>query len=272
MRDFPTTPIEMIASLWRNRELIGASVKREVLGRYRGSFLGLLWSFLNPLFMLTVYTFVFSVIFKARWGSGDESKSQFALVLFSGLLVFNIFSECVTRAPTLVLNNPNYVKKVVFPLEILPFIALLSALYHAMVSLAVWLLAHLVLIGAPPATIFLLPLIIAPFALLIMGLSWMLASLGVFLRDISQFIAVLVTASMFLSPVFYPANSLPDRYQELLYLNPLTTVIEVTRKLMYLNELPEFSMILLYWAVGMTVAWSGFACFQKIRKGFADVI
>ncbi len=121
MQQFYASPKEMIASLWRHRELIRASVKREILGRYRGSAMGLLWSFFNPVFMLTVYTFVFSEVFKARWSAGSESKTEFALVLFAGLIVFNLFSECINRAPSLILSNPNYVKKVVFPLEILPF-------------------------------------------------------------------------------------------------------------------------------------------------------
>lgn len=141
MRSFSASPVEMFASLWRNRELIKASAKREVLGRYRGSFLGLLWSFFNPLFMLAVYTFVFSVVFKARWNVESDSKTEFALVLFAGLIVFNVFGETINRSPSLVLNNPNYVKKVVFPLEILPVVNLLSALFHGLISLGVWFLA-----------------------------------------------------------------------------------------------------------------------------------
>ena len=162
MRHFSASPIEMFANLWRNRELIKASAKREVLGRYRGSFLGLLWSFFNPLFMLAVYTFVFSVVFKARWNVESDSKTEFALVLFAGLIVFNLFGETINRAASLVINNPNYVKKVVFPLEILPVVTLLSALFHGMISLGVWFLAHLIFFGLPHATVLYLPLIILP--------------------------------------------------------------------------------------------------------------
>ena len=171
MLSFSASPVEMFASLWRNRELIKASAKREVLGRYRGSFLGLLWSFFNPLFMLAVYTFVFSVVFKARWNVESDSKTEFALVLFAGLIVFNLFGETINRAASLVINNPNYVKKVVFPLEILPVITLLSALFHGMISLGVWLLAHLIFFGLPHATVLYLPLIILPFLLFVLGLS-----------------------------------------------------------------------------------------------------
>lgn len=272
MRDFSATPVEMLASLWRNRSLIRASVKREVLGRYRGSALGLLWSFFNPLFMLAVYTFVFSEVFKARWSAGSESKTEFALVLFAGLIVFNLFAECVSRAPGLILSNPNYVKKVVFPLEILPFVTLLSAFYHLLISLTVWLVAYLILFGLPHVTVLLFPLVILPFLLFIMGLCWALASLGVFLRDVSQFIGVVVTTLMFLSPIFYPASALPETYRQLLYLNPLTPVIEMSRDVLYWGKLPDFAMLALYLLATSAIAWLGFAWFQKTRKGFADVL
>lgn len=272
MRDFPATPGEMVASLWRNRGLIHASAKREVLGRYRGSALGLLWSFFNPVFMLLVYTFVFSVVFNARWGTGSESKTEFALVLFAGLVVFNLFAECINRAPGLILSNVNYVKKVVFPLEILPFVGLLSALFHGAISLGVWLLAYLVLFGIPHPTALYLPLIVLPFVLFIMGLSWALASLGVYLRDAGQFIGTVTTVLMFLSPIFYPATALPEAYRNLLYLNPLTPVIEQARAVLYFGNAPDFAMLAVYWAATFIIAWLGFAWFQKTRKGFADVL
>ncbi len=272
MRHFPATPIEMFASLWRNRELVKASAKREVLGRYRGSFLGLLWSFFNPLFMLAVFTFVFSVIFQARWGGGGGSKTEFALVLFAGLLVFNLFAECINRAPGLILSNTNYVKKVVFPLEILPFVGLLSALFHTLISLGVWLIAYTLFLGIPHLTVFYLPLVLLPFCLFLMGLSWALASLGVFLRDVSQFIGLLTTTLMFLSPIFYPATAFPEDYRYILYLNPLTTVVEQTRDVLFWGKTPDFLMLAIYWGVTLGIAWLCFAWFQKTRKGFANVL
>jgi lipopolysaccharide transport system permease protein len=272
MRHFPATPIEMFASLWRNRGLIHASAKREVLGRYRGSALGLLWSFFNPLLMLAVYTFVFSVVFKARWNTGSDSKTEFALVLFAGLIVFNLFAECINRTPGLILANPNYVKKVVFPLEILPVVGLLSALYHALISLGVWLVAYVVLFGVPHATALLLPLMVVPFGLFIMGVSWALASLGVFLRDVAQIIGLITTVLMFLSPIFYPATALPEDYRHFLYLNPLTPVIEQTRDVLFWGKSPDFPMLGIYWLASGLIAWLGFAWFQKTRKGFADVL
>ena len=272
MQNFSSSPREMVSTLWRNRGLASAMIQLEVIGRYRGSFFGILWSFFNPVFMLAVYTFVFSVIFKSRWGNGTGSKAEFALVLFAGLILFNLFAECVNRAPTLVLSNVNYVKKVVFPLEILPWIALGSAFFHAAISLLVWLIAYLFLIGIPHATVLLLPLILFPLLMLIMGLTWGLASLGVYMRDVSQFIGICITVLMFLSPIFYPASALPEAYRSLLLLNPLTPAIEQARDVMYWGKVPDFGALFLYSCGAMLVAWAGFFWFQKTRKGFSDVL
>jgi lipopolysaccharide transport system permease protein len=272
MQNFSIKPSEMFGSLWRNHNLIRSMVVREVVGRYRGSFLGILWSFFNPVFMLLVYTFVFSVIFKARWSPSSESKTEFALVLFAGLLVFNLFAECVGRAPTLILSNVNYVKKVVFPLEVLPWIAMGSALFHSLISVAVWLLAYLIIFGQPYATIFLLPVVFVPLILFTMGLTWALASLGVFLRDISQFVGIAITTLMFLSPIFFPATALPVSYRYLLFINPLTPGIEMARDVLYWGKQPNWGMFAIHTVAAAGIAWLGFAWFQKTRKGFADVL
>lgn len=273
MQNFLISPKEMIASLWRNRELTYALIQREVIGRYRGSAMGMLWSFFNPMFMLAVYTFVFSTVFKARWGgSSGDSRTEFALVLFAGLMVFNVFAECINRAPGLILANVNYVKKVVFPLEVLPWVALGSALFHGGISLLVWLTAYFVLFGAPYATVLFLPLIVLPLVLFIMGISWFLASLGVYLRDVSQVIGVISSILMFMSPIFYPASALPENYRYLLYLNPLTTVIEMTRDVLYWGRMPNLELLGMYWFVATLIAWLGFVWFQRTRKGFADVL
>lgn len=272
MRNFSSSPTEMVAVFWRNRDLIKASAKREILGRYRGSVMGILWSFFNPLLMLAVYTLVFSVVFQARWGTGGGSKTEFAVVLFAGLIVFNLFAECINRSPSLILSNVNYVKKVVFPLEILPAVTLLSAMFHALISLGVWFLAYGLFFGVPHASALLLPLIVLPFVMFIMGLSWGLASLGVYLRDVSQIIGVVTSVLMFMSPIFYPVSALPENYRHLLYLNPLTTVIEMTRDVLYWGKMPDFPLLGIYWLLTAFIAWLGFAWFQKTRKGFADVL
>lgn len=272
MQHFSILPQEMVASLWRNRDLVKTLVKREVVGRYRGSFMGILWSFFNPVLMLVVYTFVFSIVFKARWNAGSDSKTEFALVLFAGLIVFNLFAECANRAPGLILANVNYVKKVVFPLEILPWVALGSAMFHAMISLGVWLAAYVLLFGLPHVTALFLPLVFLPLAFFIMGVSWALASLGVYLRDVSQFVGILTTVLMFLSPIFYPVTALPEAYRSFLLLNPLMPAIEQTRNVLFWGKIPGMAMLGAYFMVALCIAWFGFAWFQKTRKGFADVV
>ena len=272
MQNFSLSPLEMGRSLWRNRELIRSLTQREVIGRYRGSMFGILWSFFNPVLMLAVYTFVFSVVFKARWNAGSDSRTEFALVLFAGLMVFNLFAECVNRAPTLILSNVNYVKKVVFPLEILPWVSLGSALFHMLISLAVWLLFYGVFFGVPPVTACWVPMLLLPHVVFTLGLSWFLASLGVYLRDVSQIIGLLTTVLMFLSPIFYPVSSLPEQYRGMLQLNPLTSTIEMVRDGLIWGKAPDWMVYAVSLALAVVVACLGFAWFQKTRKGFADVL
>lgn len=272
MRYFPAKPQEIFSSLWRNRDLLLASTKREVLGRYQGSVMGILWSFLNPLLMLSVYTFIFSVIFKARWHGGSSSQTEFALILFSGLIVFNIFSECINRAPSIITSNSNYVKKVIFPLEILPCIPLASALFHSLISFAVWIIAYTALFSPPHATTLFLPLIIIPLLFFSLGISWILASLGVFLRDIAQITGLLTSALMFLSPIFYPIASIPENYRVLIYINPLTAPIEQTRGVLFWGTPPDLLVVAASWLGSAAIAWLGFAFFQKTRRGFSDAL
>lgn len=272
MQNYPFTLKALFASYWQHRQLIATLVKREILGRYRGSILGLLWSFLNPIFMLAVYTFVFSVVFQARWSTGEESRSLFALVLFSGLLIFNLFADCVNRAPTLVVENVNYVKKVIFPLEILPWVSLGSALFHALISFLVWLLFFLFFIGVPPATIFLFPLLLLPLVFFIMGLSWLLASLGVYLRDIAQFVSIVTMTLMFLTPIFYPLQAIPIEYHPIILMNPLAFIVEQARAVMIFGKPLNWSSYLILTSSVVVFAWVSFAWFQKTRKGFADVL
>jgi len=262
----------MFAGLWDNRALVLSLAQREVIGRYRGSVMGMFWSFFHPLLMLLVYTFVFSVVFKARWHDSGDSKAEFALVLFSGLLVFSLFAECVNRAPGLILANVNYVKKVVFPLDVLPWVALISALFHFLVSLMVWLAFYLLLFGSLRPTVLLLPIVMTPVLLMTMAGGWFLASLGVYLRDVSQIVGILSTALMFLSPIFYPLSALPEPYRTFLRWNPLTLAIEQVRDVLVWGRVPDITAFCLYAASCGLLAWLGFAWFQKTRKGFADVL
>ena len=272
MQFFSASPLALIGSFSLNRNLIRAMVVREVLGRYRGSYVGIMWSFFNPVFMLLVYTFVFSVVFKARWNAQSDSKTEFALVLFAGLIVFNLFAECVTRAPSLILSNVNYVKKVIFPLEALAWISVGSALFHLAISVLVWLLAYCIFFGVPHVTALWFPIVLLPLVLFVMGISWALAALGVYLRDVSQFIGLLITAFMFMSPIFYPATALPEDFRYLIYINPLTPAIEMTRDVLFWGKPPDFLLLSIYTLAAAAISWIGFAWFQKTRKGFADVV
>ena len=270
----PTSLVALAQILWRNRQLIIQMIKREVAGRYKGSVLGLAWSFFNPIFMLVVYTFVFSEIFKSRWGGvgGDDSKTQFALVLFAGMIVLSLFSEVLNRAPSLILGNVNYVKKVVFPLEILPVIAIGAALFHSLISLCVLLAAFVFFNGYMQWTAIFTPLVLLPLVILATGFAWMLASLGVFLRDFGQTIGIITTVLMFLSPVFYPVSAVPERFQSFILANPLTFIIEQAREVLIWGHLPNWLGLGAYTLAAVVIAWSGYAWFQKTRKGFADVL
>lgn len=269
----PTSLVALGNSLWRNRQIIVQMSKREVVGRYKGSAMGMAWSFFNPVFMLTVYTFVFSVIFKSRWGiGGEESKTQFAVILFVGMIVHGLFAEVLNRAPSLILSNVNYVKKVVFPLEMLPVIAMGAALFHGIISLGVLLAAFALFNGYLHWTAVLAPLVLLPLVILTLGLAWMLASLGVFLRDVGQTIGIITTVMMFLTPIFYPITALPEEFRPWLMANPLTFIIEQAREVLIWGRLPDWAGLGIYTLAAVVVAWAGYAWFQKTRKGFADVL
>jgi lipopolysaccharide transport system permease protein len=270
----PTSLISLAKSLIRNRQLIVQMAKREVVGRYKGSAMGLAWSFFNPIFMLVVYTFVFSEIFKSRWGGvgGDDSKTQFAVILFVGMIVFGFFAEVLNRAPGLILSNVNYVKKVVFPIEILPAIAMGAALFHSLISLGVLLVAFTIFNGYLHPTVILIPLVLLPLIILTLGMAWMLASLGVFLRDVGQTIGIIMTVLMFLSPIFFPVTAVPERFRGFMMANPLTFIIEQAREVLIFGHLPNWLGLGIYSTVAIIVAWAGYAWFQKTRKGFADVL
>jgi lipopolysaccharide transport system permease protein len=274
MQSFSASPMYLLASMAKNRRLMFDLARRDAVGRYKGSMLGILWSLLTPLLMLSVYTFVFSGVFKSRWGSGgpEGSHAQFAVVLFAGMIMFNVFSECLNRAPTMVLVNTNFVKKIIFPLEILPCVYLLSALFHLCVSITILLIAEYLVQGYIPITAFLWPLVLLPLCVLILGISWLLSATGVFLRDIGQTIGILITALMFLSPIFFPVASLPPRFQAFVYWNPLTFPIEQSRNVLIWGNSIDWFAWCIYMALSAIVAWVGFAWFQKTRKGFADVL
>ena len=272
MRTVRWTP-SFLRNLRQHRTLLWRLTQREVVGRYRGSLLGWGWSLLNPLLMLGVYTFVFSTVFKARWPDLQQAGSLgFAINLFTGLIVFNLFAECVSKAPTLVLSQPSYVTKVVFPLEVLSAVAVGGAAFHACTSLIVLAGFELIATGFIPITALWLPLVWLPLMLGSLALCWLLSELGVFLRDLPQLVSVAISILMFLSAVFYPISALPAQWQPILLANPLVVVIDQTRRVLVQGETPS----ILYLVVGFGVALGScelcFRLFQKAKRGFADVI
>ena len=256
---------------YQRRSLIWQFVKRDVQSRYRESWLGVTWTFLTPLLMLGVYTFVFRDVFQSRWVGSNEGGIDFALRLYAGLVVFSFFSECISRAPTLIVEQPNLVKKVVFPLELLSWISVCSALVHLGISASILVVAALAT-DYVHASAWLLPLVWLPLFPLVLGLSWFLSALGVYVRDISPLIGLVVSFMMFMSPVFYPLSALPDPWGSWMALNPLATIIEGTRQVLLDGHLPEPEPLLAQFAAALVIAVLGHWWFSLTRRGFADVL
>ncbi len=265
----PSSPFRAV---YRHFPLIVQMTRRDVVGRYRGSFMGLFWSFFNPLLMLFIYTFVFGVIFKSRWNDQISGHFEFAIILFAGLNISTMFSECANRAPMLVVENTNFVKKVVFPLETLSWSVIGSALFHLLISTIVLVLVSLLVRGYVPWTVILFPVVIAAFVPFVAGVVWLMASLGVFLRDLKQAIGVITTALMFLSPILYPMSFIPEQYQALMYLNPLTVIVLASQDVLIWGHQPDWLLLGLYFVFSCLFAWGAFAWFERSRRGFADVL
>lgn len=267
------SPILMFRSLWGYRDLIWQMIRREVGQRYRGSYLGVLWSFITPLLMLMIYTFVFSVIFKSSWNDGAKtSVGEFALNLFAGLAAFNLFSEVINRAPILIRTVPNYVKKVVFPLEILPLVAVGSAFVNSLIAACLVVIGSVLIQGRISVTVFLLPLAYIPLILLSLAFGWFLASLGVYIRDIAQGISIVVQMLFFLSPVFYPVSSVPEPFRRWTSINPLTLILTEFRQTLLWGEILDLNAWALCLVLTIMLASLGYIWFMKTKKGFATVM
>lgn len=257
----------------RTRSLLWQFARRDVLGRYRGSLLGLAWSFLTPLMMLGVYSFVFVGVFRASWpGSPKGGGLEFALQVFAGLLVFNLFAEVASKAPNLVVEQPNLVKKVIFPIELLSWVTVVSGLFHLLISVSTLLVVLLLVRGAIPATAWALPFVLLPFVPLLLGLGWFFSAIGVFVRDIGPIMAMVVSFIMFLSPIFYSVSSLDPEWQFWMNLNPLTLIVEQVRAVLLQGQWPAWGALGLYALLACIFAALGATFFQLTRKGFADVL
>lgn len=257
----------------KHRSLIFQLVRRDILSRYRGSLLGMGWSLVTPMLMLGVYTFVFVGVFRARWPGAEQGGGvEFALQMLAGLMVFNLFAEMAAQAPRLVLDQANLVTKVVFPLEILPWVKLLSGLFYLVLNALVLVLATWLVRGTLPPTALVLPLVMLPLLPFLLGLGWLLAALGVYVRDVGHAMGLVVNLAMFLSPVFYSAHTLAPEWQGALYANPLTLVIESVRQVVLQGVWPNVSALLLYSALALGFAALGGVFFDTTRKGFTDVL
>ena len=267
-------PFLIVVNLWKHRNLIQRMIRREVGQRYRGSYLGILWSFLVPIAMMVAYTFVFSVIFKVRWraDAAENTTGSFAMTLFAGLTAFSLFSEVVGRAPGLVLAVPNYVKKVIFPVEILPVVAVGSALVNSLISALLVLTGTLFFVHTVSPTFLFLPLVYVPLVFLCLGLAWFLASFGVYVRDTLHVTGIVVQILFFLSPVFYPVSAVPERARFLFELNPMTSILDSFRRVLLWGQMPDWQTWGL-WTVGCgVVCLLGYGWFMATKQGFADVI
>jgi len=267
--DFALLP----TSIWKNRALLKQLVRRNVSTRYRGSMLGLLWSFVQPLMMLCVYTFVFSVVFKARWGVNlTHSQGAFAIIMFCGMALYTVFSDCVNGSCSVITGNPNFVKKVIFPLEMLPLTQCISAFIFGLVWILLLFLGAVFIFGKLSFTMLLLVLILIPLFLFSLGISYFVASLSVYIRDTAYVVQVILQILFFMTPIFYPIQAVPAPYRRLLEINPLTILIEQARKVFLFGTLPDWFFLGIAFLISLLVLHCGFIWFFKTKKGFADVL
>ncbi|WP_321491133.1 ABC transporter permease [uncultured Hyphomonas sp.] len=262
----------IVSVCWNNRALIGRLARREIEGRYRGSMFGLLWAVFTPILMVCTYAFVFTYIFRPRWEVQEGVEANFVLLLYSGFLIYGVFAETVGRAPGLIMENVSYVKKVVFPLEILPVVTLMSALINLCIGTVILLILYTVMYGLPGPLALLLPFTILPVVLFSVGLSWILSALGVYLRDLGHVVMVLVQMLMFLSPIFFPITAIPEQVRPILKASPLTPALEASKDVLFWRTMPDLIPFGIAVAVSAIIAVIGFEVFKWLRSGFADVV
>ncbi|SCM83625.1 conserved membrane hypothetical protein [uncultured Sporomusa sp.] len=268
-----TAPFRLISE---NRELLRQLVKRNIYSRYRGTAGGMAWSVIQPLLMLAVYTFIFSVVFKARWGTlpsgGLDGSYSFAVIMFCGMTVFSVFSESIAAAPMLIVNNPNYVKKVIFPIEILPIAQVVSSTIINFMSMMILFIGAVFLLKSLYWTMLLLPIIFIPFLLFTIGLSFFVASLGVYFRDLAHVTGIIVQILFLMTPIFYSMQMVPEKFQLILKLNPLTWIVEETRAVFLFKQLPNWDAVIVIVVMSFVTFQLGYVWLNKTKKGFADVL
>lgn len=259
--------------LWKNRDLLGQMTRRNVEQRYRGSLLGLVWSFVQPLMMLTVYTFVFSVVFKAKWGvSVDGGKGSFAVIMFCGMTMYNLFSEAVMTSCMVVVNSQNLVKKVIFPLEILPMVCVFTTYIFGLPWFLLLFIGAYFILGFIGATMLLLPVVLLPLVIFSTGLSYFVAALGVYVRDTQYVLGIVLQILFFATPIFYPTSAVPENLRWILSWNPLTVFIEQARNVFLYGKLPDWLFLGMATLVSLIVLQLGYYFFVRTKRGFADVL
>jgi len=269
----PVHPLAFLHTGWVHRALILRLARRKVAARYRGSLLGSLWAWIQPLLLLAVYTFVFAVVFEARWGVTESGgTTPFALAAFAGMVYYGVFSECVNEAPNLLLANQAFIRQVRFPVEVLPWVTLVASLFGFAINLVLLVAFEVIILGRVPWTLALVPLLAVPLLSITLGITWLLSSTGVFVRDLAQIAGVATTALLFLSPVFYPASRIPESFQSIYSLNPFATLIEAFRGALFEGQIPDPIAVACVSLAGWLASWFGFLAFMKAKDGFADVL
>lgn len=256
-----------------NKDLFKQLISRDVESKYRGSYLGILWNFLTPLLMLAVYTFVFGVVFKAKWEYQiTNNKAEFALTLFSGIIMYNFFSEALNRAPSLILSNVNYVKKVIFPIELLSISNIGSLLVQMGFNLIIIILGKVIFLHSFSWKIIIFPLILIPLIFLTLGMSWLFSAVGVFIRDMQQTASIIVLVLGYMTPVFYPITLVPEKIRWIMRLNPLTFIVDSGRKILIYNILPDVHQYLLILFISYLIMMLGLKFFRKVKSDFSDAL
>lgn len=270
-----------IAKLKSRTRLISSLINRDIANRYQGAIMGMAWIVINPILLLAMYTFVFSVIFKSRWimpdGEGGlaafgDGPFDYAIMLFSGLIIHAFLSEVLSASPKLILSNKNYVKKVVFPLEVLSFVTVGTALFHYAIKVLILVLFVLIAMKTVPATALLAPVVFVPIIPMTLGFSFILAALGVYLRDINQIMTPLLTGLLFIGPILYPVEAAPEQLRFIMRLNPLGIPLEEMRRVVIFGQLPDWGLLAIYSVVSCLIFIVGLAWFRGTKSGFADVI
>lgn len=254
----------------KNPRLVFNLSKRDIESKYKGTNLGIIWALLNPIIMLSIYSFIFGFVFKAKWGVNTDGN--YTLIMFTGLLVHAFMAECIGKATTIYVNNVSYVKKVLFPLEALCWVTVLGALFQLVMGCVVYAVFCVISHQSVGFLALLFPIILAPLIFIAYSISLFLSSLGVYVRDMGQIIAVFIAIMLFMSPVFYPITAVPPEYRLFIYLNPITFIVESLRSVILFNKMFDLKGYLIYWGISIVMYFAAVSWFNKVKKGFSDVL